>query len=101
MLFIDHHTMLDSSKPETLSAGMGAFVAVATASLLIVIGTVLCVIRHRRKARLAGLDMAEVYQRSVFKSIQFVVPFKLVRSFFTSHYEIFWWRKLDAVFCAN
>ena len=73
--------MLDSSKPATLSAGMGAFVAVATASLLILIGTVLCVIRHRRKARLAGLDMAEVNQRSVFKSI-FVVRLRLGRSFF-------------------
>lgn len=81
MLFLDHHTMLDSSKPATLSAGMGAFVAVATASLLIVIGTVLCVIRHRRKARLAGLDMAEVNQRSVFKSI-YVVRLRLGRSFF-------------------
>lgn len=88
--------MLDSSKPATLSAGMGAFVAVATASLLILIGTVLCVIRHRRKARLAGLDMAEVNQRSVFKSI-FVHVVRLS----TLHYGIFWWRKLDAVFCAN
>lgn len=61
--------MLDSSKPATLSAGMGAFVAVTTASLLIVIGTVLCVIRHRRKAPLAGLDIAEVNHRFVFKSI--------------------------------
>ena len=94
--------MLDSSKPATLSAGMGAFVAVATASLLIVIGTVLCVIRHRRKARLAGPDMAEVNQRSVFKSIfVHVVRLRLGRSFFTLHYGIFWWRKLDAVFCAN
>ena len=75
--------MLDSSKPATLSAGMGAFVAVATASLLILIGTVLCVIRHRRKARLAGLDMAEVNQRSVFKSIfVHVVRLRLGRSFF-------------------
>ena len=61
--------MLDSSKPATLSAGMGAFVAVTTACLLIVIGTVLCVIRQRRKARLAGLDMAEVTQCSLFKSL--------------------------------
>lgn len=75
--------MLDSSKPATLSAGMGAFVAVATASLLILIGTVLCVIRYRRKARLAGLDMAEVNQRSVFKSIfVHVVRLRLGRSFF-------------------
>ena len=52
--------MLDRSKPATLSAGMGAFVAIATVSVLVVIGTVLCVIRQRRKARMTGANMAEV-----------------------------------------
>ena len=52
--------MLDSSRPATLSAGMGAFVAVTTVSVLIVIGTVLCAIRYRRRMRLRGADMAEV-----------------------------------------
>lgn len=52
--------MLDSSKPTTLSAGMGAFVAIAVVSVMIVIGTVLCVIRYRRRARLRGSDMVEV-----------------------------------------
>lgn len=51
--------MLDSSKPTTLSAGMGAFVAIASVSVLIVIGTVICVIRYRR-SRLRGSDMLEV-----------------------------------------
>ena len=58
--------MLDRSKPATLSAGMGAFVAMATVSVLIVIGTVLCVIRYRRKARLTGDNMAEVNHRLLF-----------------------------------
>ena len=52
--------MLDSSKQTTLSAGMGAFVAITVVSVLIVIGTVICVIRYRRRARLGGSDMAEV-----------------------------------------
>lgn len=52
--------MLDSSKPTTLSAGMGAFVAIASVSVLIVIGTVICVIRYRRRARLRGNDMVKV-----------------------------------------
>lgn len=52
--------MLDRSKPATLSAGMGAFVAIATVSVLVVIGTVLCVIRQRRKARMTVANMAEV-----------------------------------------
>jgi len=52
--------MLDSSKPTTLSAGMGAFVAIASVSVLIVIGTVVCVIRYRRSARLRDSDMLEV-----------------------------------------
>ena len=52
--------MLDSSKPATLSAGMGAFVAIASVSVLIVIGTVICVTRYRRRARLRGSDMLEV-----------------------------------------
>ena len=52
--------MLDSSKPATLSAGLGAFVAIATVSVFIVIGTVLCVIRYRRRARLKGANFAEV-----------------------------------------
>ena len=52
--------MLDRSKAATLSAGMGAFVAIATVSVLLVIGTVLCVIRQRRKARMMGANMAEV-----------------------------------------
>ena len=52
--------MLDSSKPTTLSAGMGAFVAIASVSVLIVIGTVICVIRYRRGARLKGSSMLEV-----------------------------------------
>lgn len=56
----DHHIMLDSSKPTTLSAGMGAFVAIASVSVLIVISTVICVIRYRRRARLKGNDMLEV-----------------------------------------
>lgn len=56
----DHHVMLDSSKPTTLSAGMGAFVAIASVSVLIVIGTVVCVIRYRRRARLRDSDMLEV-----------------------------------------
>lgn len=55
----DHHVMLDSSKPTTLSAGMGAFVAIASVSVLIVIGTVICVMRYRR-SRLRGSDMIEV-----------------------------------------
>ena len=52
--------MLDSSKPTTLSAGMGAFVAIASVSMLIVICTVICVIRYRRRARLKGSSMLEV-----------------------------------------
>lgn len=52
--------MLDRSKPATFSAGMGAFVAIATVSVLVVIGTVLCVIRQRRKARMTVANMAEV-----------------------------------------
>ena len=57
--------MLDSSKPTTLSAGMGAFVAVAGVSVLIVIGTVICVIRYRRRARLRGLETAEVNKSEI------------------------------------
>ena len=55
----DHHVMLDSSKPTTLSAGMGAFVAIASVSVLFVVGTVVCVIRYRR-SRLRSSDMLEV-----------------------------------------
>ncbi|XP_078381846.1 uncharacterized protein LOC144664603 isoform X2 [Oculina patagonica] len=63
---VDHHVMLDSTKPATLSAGMGAFVAIAVVSVLIVIGTVLCVIRYRRRARLRGSDMVEGEKKSLF-----------------------------------
>ena len=52
----DRYVMLDSQKPVTLSAGMGALVAVAAVSGLIVIGTVLCVIQYRRRVRLRGCD---------------------------------------------
>lgn len=52
--------MLDSSKPATLSAGMGAFVAIAVVGVFIMIGTVLCVIRHRRKAWMRGANVGEV-----------------------------------------
>ena len=60
----DHHVILDNSKPTTLSAGMGAFVAIASVSVLIVIGTVICVIRYRR-ARLRGSDMPEVRENEL------------------------------------
>ncbi|XP_020621257.1 EGF-containing fibulin-like extracellular matrix protein 1 [Orbicella faveolata] len=62
----DHHVMLDSSKPTTLSAGMVAFVAIASVSVLIVIGTVVCVIRYRRSARLRDSDMLEGEKKSLF-----------------------------------
>lgn len=67
---VDKYVMLDSSKPTTLSAGMGAFVAVAGVSVLIVIGAVICVIRYRRRARLRGLEMAEGEKKSLFSWLE-------------------------------
>ncbi len=70
--------MLDSTKPITLSAGMGAFVAIAVVSVLIVIGTVLCVIRYRRRARLRGSDMVEVNEKLAY----FIPKNKFASNFF-------------------
>ena len=67
---LDKYVLLDTSKPTTLSAGMGAFVAVAGVSVFIVIGTVMCIIRYRRRARLRGLETAEVSVSLIFSLLK-------------------------------
>lgn len=73
--------MLDSSKPATLSAGLGAFVAIATVSVFIVIGTVLCVIRYKRRARLKGANFAEVNSDAI---VLYFLRSRILESFTTT-----------------
>ncbi|XP_068704874.1 uncharacterized protein [Montipora foliosa] len=63
---VDHNIILDSSKPTTLSAGLGAFVALAGISMFIILGTVMCVIRYKRKARVRSARLAEDGKKSLF-----------------------------------
>ncbi|XP_068704872.1 matrilin-3-like [Montipora foliosa] len=63
---VDHNIILDSSKPTTLSAGLGAFVAMAGITVFIILGTVMCVILYKRKARVRSARLAEDGKKSLF-----------------------------------
>ena len=61
--FTDYNVLFESSKPATLSAGMGAFAALTVVIVLVVLGAVVCVIRYKRKGRSRGIHDAEVKQQ--------------------------------------
>lgn len=61
--FTDYNVLFESSKPATLSAGMGAFAALTVVIALVVLGAVVCVVRYKRKGRSRGIHDAEVKQQ--------------------------------------
>ncbi|XP_015756852.1 PREDICTED: uncharacterized protein LOC107336293, partial [Acropora digitifera] len=67
---VDYNVLFESSKPATLSAGMGAFAALTVVIVLIVLGAVVCVIRYKRKGRSRGIHDAEGEKKSLFSWTQ-------------------------------
>lgn len=67
---VDYNVLFESSKPATVSAGMGAFAALAVVIVLIILGAVGCVIRYKRKGRSRGIHDAEGEKKSLFSWTQ-------------------------------